>query len=60
MTQTTNLRDQMVRLIGQDAANKAAGLAGQLVRAMPDEKEPILAALDFERWLAETCQECRE
>ena len=54
----TELKDQMLRLIQHDAARKASEFAGQFVRAAPEEKEAILAGIDFERWLAETCEEC--
>ena len=54
----TDLKDQIVRLIQQDAARKVADFAGQLIRAKPEEKEQILAGLDFERWLEQTCQKC--
>jgi len=54
----TKLKDQMVQLIQHDAARKVAGFAGQSIRAAPEEKEQILAGLDFERWLEQTCQEC--
>ena len=54
----TELKDQMVRLIRDDAAKKAADFASQLVRAKPEQKEQILAGLDFEKWLEQTCQKC--
>jgi len=54
----TDLKDQMLRLIQQDAARKVADFAGQLARAAPEEKEQILAGLDFESWLEQTCREC--
>jgi hypothetical protein len=54
----TKLMDQMLQLIQHDADRKLAEFAGQFVRAAPEEKETILAGIDFERWLAETCEEC--
>jgi hypothetical protein len=51
------LKDRMVQIIGKKAADKASELAGEFVHASADEKESILAGIDFERWLAETCQE---
>lgn len=56
----TRIKDQMVRLIQHNAAGKVAVLADQLVRAAPQEKEAIQAGIDFERWLAETCQACAD
>jgi len=58
VTNMTNLKDGMVQLVGQNAAARVAVLAGELVHATPDEKEAILAGLDFEGWLAETCEQC--
>jgi hypothetical protein len=52
------MKDQMVHLVHRHAAKNVAALAGELVHATPEEKEAILAGLDFERWLAETCQNC--
>lgn len=54
------LKDQMVRAVANSAATKASTLSGEFVHAPPEEKEAILAGIDFERWLAETCQECLE
>lgn len=52
------LKDQIVRLIGDDAERQVARLAGEFARAASEEKEDLLAALEFQRWLAETCWEC--
>ena len=52
------LKDRIVRLIEQNAAKKASELSGEYVRAKPDEKEAIQAAIDVERWFSESCQEC--
>ena len=54
----TKLKDRMVRLIQQDAAEKMAAYAGEMIRGAPEEKEQILAGLDFERWLEQSCREC--
>ena len=56
----TGLKDQMLRAIGRSAADKTAALADEFVHAEPEEKEAIPAGIDFERWLAETCNECLE
>ena len=53
----TKLKDQMVRLIQQDAAEKMGAYATDLIRAAPEEKEQILAGLEFERWLEQACRE---
>ena len=54
----TELKDQILQFVRDNAARRAAKLAGEYVRARPEEREAILAGLDFERWLAEACQEC--
>ena len=54
----TELKNQMLQVIRHNADKKVAELAGEFVRVVPQEKEAILAGIDFERWLAETCQEC--
>ena len=52
----TTLKDLLVQIVQRNAAKNIVDLAGKLVRARPEQKEAILAGLDFERWLAETCQ----
>ena len=54
----TKLKDQMVRLIQQDAAENMAAFAAEMIRVAPEEKEQILAGLEFERWLEQACREC--
>ncbi|MFC1605093.1 hypothetical protein ACFL5F_08715 [Planctomycetota bacterium] len=54
----TELKDQMLQLIQHDAARKASEFASQLARVALAEKEQILAGLDFEKWLEQTCREC--
>jgi hypothetical protein len=54
------LKDQMLRAVGRNANKKVGELAGKFVHAAPQEKEAILAGIDFERWLADTCQESLE
>jgi hypothetical protein len=39
------------------ARREAAYLAGEFARAASAEKEEILAALELERWLAQSCRE---
>jgi len=55
----TMIKDQIIRIIQNNAGRKAANFAGQYVHSKPEEKEEILAGLDFERWLEQACQECR-
>ena len=56
----SELKDQMIRLIQYKAEQDAAELAGEFARAASEEREEILAALEFEKWLAETCAVCLE
>lgn len=37
---------------------EAAILAGEFVRAAEQEREAVLAALEFEQWMAESCRDC--
>ena len=37
-----------------------AYLAGEFARAASAEKEELLAALEFERWLADSCREATD
>lgn len=48
-------KDRIVRLIRVRAQNEVERLAGELARATSANKEAILAALQTERWLAESC-----
>jgi len=52
------LKDEMVRLIGEKAEKEAAYLAGEFARAASKDREDLLAALEYEKWLAETCWLC--
>ena len=54
----SKLKDQIIRLIEQNAKRKVAVLASEYVRAKPEEREAIQAGIEIERWLADTCQEC--
>jgi len=54
------LKDLLVQIVRCNADRNIADLAGELVRAKPEQKEAILAGLDFEKWLVETCQICLE
>jgi hypothetical protein len=47
----------ILRQIAARAQREVKHLAGEFARAASAEKEEILAALEFERWLADSCQE---
>ena len=53
-----NQKDILVERIRRKSEREAARLAGEFARAASEEKEEILAALEFEKWLAETCAVC--
>ncbi len=52
------IKDQIIRIIQFDARAKAGHFASQLVQSEPQEKEAILAGLEFEKWLEQCCREC--
>jgi len=54
----TNIRTLLIEDIEQRASRQVGQLAKDLVRAQPQEKELVLARLQFERWLADSCREC--
>ena len=56
----SELKDQMIRVIQYKAEQDAAELAGEFARAASEDREEIFAALEFEKWLAETCEVCLE
>ena len=56
----SKLKDQIVRLIEQDARARVAELASSYPHAQPEEREEIMAGIEFERWLADTCAFCLE
>ncbi|MEN6424617.1 MAG: hypothetical protein ABFE13_04590 [Phycisphaerales bacterium] len=47
----------MVATIAHRAEEEARHLAGEFLRAASEEKEQILAQLEYQKWLAETCWE---
>ena len=56
----SKLKNQILRLIQDKAAERVAVFASQYVRAKPEEKEDIQAGIQFERWMSELCEECLE
>ena len=50
-------KDNMIRLIEADARQKVADFSIAFARAPSEEKETYLAAMEFERWVADTCRE---
>lgn len=54
-----NRRSKLAR-VRRHAEEEARILAGEFARGAEREREAILAALEFERWLAESCAELAE
>ena len=50
-----NIKDVMLKRIKRQAQAEARHLAGEFARAASEEKEAILAELEYEKWLAEVC-----
>ena len=54
----SKLKDQIVRLIEQDARARVAAMTSSYPHAKPQEREEIIAGIEFEQWLADTCAFC--
>lgn len=50
-----NIHDMVLEQIRQRSVAEAEFLAGEFARCASEEKDDILAALEFEKWLAESC-----
>ena len=57
MADERTLKDILVVRIAHRAEEEARHLAGEFLRAASEEKEQILAELEYQKWLAETCWE---
>lgn len=53
------IEDVLLAAVERRAEREARHLAGEFARAASEEKEAILAGLEFERWLAEACRDCQ-
>ena len=53
-----NVKNAMLRAIEAQAYRRTGELAGELVRVEQEDKELVLAELDFQRWLADSCAGC--
>ena len=51
-------KDQNLDIIRIKAEQEAAQLAGEFARSASEEREAIMAGLEFEKWLAQSCGEC--
>ena len=54
------LKDGILRLIQQNSIKRAGRLSKEYLRARPEEKEAIIAGIEFEKWMAEVCDICLE
>jgi hypothetical protein len=54
----SNVKDDLIREIEYKSRKKAVQLAQEFADAKPEKEEEILAGMEFEKWLAETCAEC--
>lgn len=55
MTRERTPKDILAGHIARQAEDQVRHLAGEFVRAASEEKEQILAEMEYEKWLAETC-----
>ena len=51
-------KDRILDVIRCEAERQVAHLAGEFARAASEGEEALLGALEFEKWLAESCREC--
>ena len=52
------VKDMILEALCKRAEREAARLADEFARAAAEDKEAILAALEFEQWLALSCEQC--
>lgn len=52
------IKDATLEAIRLESQRKIGQLAKELVRANSEDKEEILAGLEMERWLEQSCREC--
>ena len=54
------VKEAMLEGVRRRAEAEARRLSREFVRAASEDKEAILAALEFEKWLAEGCAACKK
>jgi uncharacterized membrane protein len=52
------LRTRLLRRAGIRARRAVEDLSIEFARAASEEKETLLAAIEFERWMADACDTC--
>ena len=53
------VKEAMLEVVRRRAEAEARRLSCEFARGAAEDKEAILAALDFEKWLAEGCAACQ-
>ena len=51
-------KERLLRGVEVQATSRTGRLASELVQARSKDKELVLAELEFQRWLADTCGDC--
>ena len=52
-------KNRILREVENRALREARHLAGEFARAASEQREAILAGLEFEKWLAQCCSDVR-
>ena len=53
-----NTKELLLAVVEAKARRRTGQLACRLIRATSADRELVLAELEFERWLAESCRDC--
>ena len=51
-------KDILLEAVQHKSEREAGRLATEFARAASEEKEAILAEMELEQWVAESCREC--
>jgi hypothetical protein len=54
-----DIKHMLLDVIEARATRRAGRLASELVYAESEDRESIHAELEFQKWLAESCRDCR-
>jgi hypothetical protein len=52
------MKEQILRLLQQNSDSRAAKLSREYLMVKPEEKEAIMAGIEFEKWLSQVCEDC--
>ena len=53
-----SVKDMLLASVEIKTRRRTAQLAYRLIQARPQDKELVLAELQFQQWLAESCRHC--